>query len=88
MLLEGFWLVITVSLRVFIIVKYRGCGASGCRQQWGSLFQLAVSPFNWIDRVMGEVAKKVGQMVNEEAAQCRQWKGSAIQKGMCKLSKV
>jgi hypothetical protein len=36
---------------------------------WGSLFQLAVSPFNWIDRVMGEVAKKVGQMVNEEAAQ-------------------
>ncbi len=35
----------------------------------GSLFQLAVSPFNWIDRVMGEVAKKVGQMVDKEAAQ-------------------
>jgi hypothetical protein len=33
---------------------------------WGTLFQLAISPFNWIDKVMEDVGKKVGKMLDEE----------------------
>jgi hypothetical protein len=36
---------------------------------WGTLFQLAVSPFNWIDKVMEDVGWKVGRMLDEEAGQ-------------------
>ncbi len=35
---------------------------------WGMLFQLAVSPFNWIDRIMEGVGEKVGRMLNKEAS--------------------
>ncbi len=35
---------------------------------WGTLFQLAVSPFNWIDGVMEDVARRVGRMLDNEAA--------------------
>jgi hypothetical protein len=35
---------------------------------WGTLFQLAVSAFNWINLVMEEVGEKVGRMLNEEAS--------------------
>ncbi len=38
------------------------------RSVLGTLFQLAVSPFNWIDKVMEEVGEKVGRMLNEEAS--------------------
>jgi hypothetical protein len=34
---------------------------------WGTLFQLAVSPFNWIDAAMEDVGMKVGQMKETEA---------------------
>ncbi len=35
---------------------------------WGTLFQLAVSPFNWIDAAMEDVGMKVGLMMETEAA--------------------
>jgi hypothetical protein len=34
---------------------------------WGTLFQLAVSPFNWIDTVMQDVGRKIGLMLESEA---------------------
>jgi hypothetical protein len=34
---------------------------------WGTLFQLAVSPFNWIDGVMQDMGRKVGLMLENEA---------------------
>ncbi len=34
---------------------------------WGTLFQLAVSPFNWIDTVMQDVGRKEGPMLESEA---------------------
>ncbi len=34
---------------------------------WGTLFQLAVSPFNWIDNVMEDVARRVWVMLDNEA---------------------
>ncbi len=35
---------------------------------WGTLFQLSVSPFNWIDAAMEDVGRKVGLMMENEAA--------------------
>ncbi len=35
----------------------------------GTLFQLAVSLFNWIDKVMEDFACRVGKMVDNEARQ-------------------
>jgi hypothetical protein len=45
-------LVVTIFLRVAIIIRYRGCGVWVLTAFWGMLFQLAMSPFNWIDGVM------------------------------------
>ncbi len=38
---------------------------------WGTLFPQAVSPLHWIDKVMEEVGKKVGRMLNEEPLEDR-----------------
>jgi hypothetical protein len=63
----GLRLMITVFLRVAILVRYRGCGAWVLTAFWGTLFQLAVSPFNWIDGVMKDIGKQVGVMLHSEA---------------------
>jgi hypothetical protein len=63
----GLRLVITVFLRVAIIIRYRECGVWVLTTFWGTLFQLAVSPFNWIDGVMQDVGRKVGLMLESEA---------------------
>jgi hypothetical protein len=64
----GLQLVITVSLRVAIIVRYKGCGIWVLTAFWGTLFQRAVSPFNWIDTAMQDVGRKVGLMLENEAS--------------------
>ncbi len=64
----GLWLAVTVFLRVAIIVRYKGCGIWVMTAFWGTLFQLAVSPFNWIDAAMEDVGRKVGLMMETEAA--------------------
>ncbi len=55
------------GLRLFVTVflRYRGCGVWVWTAFWGTLFQLAVSPFNWIDTVMQDVGRKVGLMLGE-----------------------
>jgi hypothetical protein len=63
----GLRLVVTVFLRVAIIIRYKGCGIWVLTAFWGTLFQLAVSPFNWIDTVMQDVGRKVGLMLESEA---------------------
>ncbi len=60
-------LVVTIFLRVAIIVRYRGCGVWVLTAFWGMLFQLAISPFNRIDGVMEDVARRVGVMQDNEA---------------------
>ncbi len=54
---------ITILIRVIVIVRYRGCGLWVLTAVWGTLFQLAVSPFTWVDAAMGEVGERVGQMM-------------------------
>ncbi len=44
-----------------------GCGVWVLTAFWGTLFQLAVSPFNWIDTVMQDVGRKVGLLLESEA---------------------
>jgi hypothetical protein len=61
-------LIVTIFLRVAIIVRYRGCGVWVLTAFWGTLFQLAVSPFKRIDGVMKDVACRVGRMLDNEAA--------------------
>ncbi len=63
----GLRLIITVFLRVIIIVRYKKCGIWVQTAFWGTLFHLAVSPFNWIDAAMEDVGIKVGQMMKTEA---------------------
>ncbi len=65
---RGLRLVVKIFLIMAIILRYRGCGVWILAAFWGTLFQLAVSPFNWIDMVMEEVGEKVGRMLNEEAS--------------------
>jgi hypothetical protein len=60
------WPAATIFLRIAIL-RYRGCGVWVLNAFWGTLFQLAVSPFNWIDKVMEDIARKVGRMLDEEA---------------------
>jgi hypothetical protein len=59
--------VVTIFLRAAIIVRYRGCRVWVLTAFWGTLFQLAVSPFNWIDGVMEDVARRVKVMLDNEA---------------------
>ncbi len=64
----GLRLVVTVFLSVAIIIRYKGCGIWVLTAFWGTLFQLAVSPFNWIDTAMQDVGRRVGRMLESEAA--------------------
>jgi hypothetical protein len=64
----GLRLIITVLLRVVIIVRYKGCGIWVLTALWGTLFQLAISPFNWVGLRMENIGERVGQMMETEAA--------------------
>ncbi len=59
----GFQLIITVHLWAFIIARYRGRAIWTLAAFWGT-FQSAASPFNWMGRVMEEVANTFGRMVS------------------------
>jgi hypothetical protein len=48
----GLRLMVTVLLRVIIIVRCKGCGIWVLTALWGTLFQLAISPFSWVDAAM------------------------------------
>jgi hypothetical protein len=64
----GLRLIITVFLRVIIIVKCKGSGIWVLTAFWGTLFQLAISSFSWIDAAMESVGVRVGQMMESKAA--------------------
>ncbi len=64
----GLRLMVTVLLRVIIMVRCKGCGIWVLTAFWGTLFQLAISPFSWVDAAMESVGARVGQMMETEAA--------------------
>jgi hypothetical protein len=63
----AFRLMVTVLIRVIIIVRCKGCGIWVMTALWGTLFQLAISPFTWMDAAMEGVGERVGQMMETEA---------------------
>ncbi len=50
---------VTVLLLVIIIVRCKGCGIWVLTAFWGTLFQLAISPFSWVDAAM-EIVRESG----------------------------
>jgi hypothetical protein len=65
----GLQLMVTVLVRVVVIVRCKGCGIWVLTALWGTLFQLAISPFSWMDAAMEGVGVRGGQMMETEAAQ-------------------
>jgi hypothetical protein len=63
----GLRLVITVLARVIVIVRCKGCGLWVLTALWGTLFQLEISPFSWMDAAMEGVGESVGEMMETEA---------------------
>jgi hypothetical protein len=63
----AFRLMVTVMIRVIVIVRCKGCGSWVLTALWGTLFQLAISPFSWMDAAMEGVGERVGQMMETEA---------------------
>jgi hypothetical protein len=72
----GLRLVITVLARVIVIVRCKGCGLWVLTALWGTLFQLAISLFSWMDAAMEGVGERVGEMMETEATP-----GSQTRKG-------
>jgi hypothetical protein len=62
----GLRLVVTVLARVIVIVRCKGCGLWVLTALWGTLFQLAISPFSWMDAAMEGVGER-GEMMETEA---------------------
>ncbi len=48
----GLRLVVTVLARVIVLVKCKGCRLWVLTALWGTIFQLAISPFSWMDAAM------------------------------------
>jgi hypothetical protein len=65
----GLRLVVTVLARVIVIVRCKGCGLWVLTALWGTLFQLAILPFSWMDAAMEGVGERVGEMMETEATQ-------------------
>ncbi len=63
----GLRLVVTVLVRVIVIVRCKGCGLWVLTALWGTLFQLAISPFSWMDAAMEGVGVRVAEMMETEA---------------------
>jgi hypothetical protein len=63
----AFRLMVTILIRIIVIVRYKGCGLWVMTALWGTLFQLAISPFSWVDAAMEGVGERVGQMMENEA---------------------
>jgi hypothetical protein len=55
-------------VRVIVIIRCKGCGIWVLTALWGTLFQLAISSFSWMDAAMEGVGVRVGQMMETEAA--------------------
>jgi hypothetical protein len=62
-----FRLMVTVLIRAIIIIRCKGCGIWVMTALWGTLFQLAITPFTWMNEAMEGVGECVGQMMETEA---------------------
>jgi len=57
---------ITILIRIIILTRTEGCGLWILTAFWGTLFQLAMSPLRWVDRISRDISRRVEeQMMNE-----------------------
>jgi hypothetical protein len=63
----AFRLMGTVLIQVIVIVRCKGCEIWVMTTLWGTLFQLAISPFSLMDMAMEGVGERVRQMMESEA---------------------
>jgi hypothetical protein len=63
----AFRLMVTILIPIIVIVRCKGCGIWVMTALWGTLFQLAISPFSWMDAATEGVGERVGQMMENEA---------------------
>jgi hypothetical protein len=63
----GLRLVVTILVRIIVIVRCKGYGLWVLTALWGTLFQLAISPFSCVDAAMEGVGVRVRQMMETEA---------------------
>jgi hypothetical protein len=63
----AFRLIVTILIRIIVTVRCKGCGIWVMTALWGTLFQLAISPFSWMDAAMEGVGERVGQMMENKA---------------------
>ncbi len=61
------WGGLRLVVTVLAIVMCKGCGLWVLTASWGTLFQLAISPFSWMDAAMEGVGERVGEMMETEA---------------------
>jgi hypothetical protein len=62
-----FRLMVTVLIRAIIIVRCKGCGIWVMTAFYRTLFQLAITPFTWMEEAMEGVGERVGQMMETKA---------------------
>ncbi len=60
---------VTILVRIIVIVRCKGCGLWVLTALWGTLFQLAISTFSWMDADMEGVGVRVRQMMETEATE-------------------
>ncbi len=56
----GLRLIVTILARIVVILRCKGCGLWVLTALRGTLFQLAISPFSWMDAAMEGVGVRVG----------------------------
>jgi hypothetical protein len=66
-----FRLMVTILIWIIVIIRYKGCGIWVMTALWGTLFQLAISPFSWVDAAMEGVGEQVSQMMENEQIENR-----------------
>ena len=58
-------LVATLLIRTIIITKKKGCGEWVLAAEWGTLYQLIITPIRWADSTAGRMAMEL--RMNQEA---------------------
>jgi len=69
---------VTIIIRIIILTRAEGCGLWILTAFWGTLFQLAMSPLRWVDRISRDIARRVEEQMMSEAHHGAQYPADQI----------
>jgi len=69
---------VTIIIRIIILTRAEGCGLWVLTAFWGTLFQLAMSPLRWVDRISRDIAQQVEEQMMSEAHHGAQYPAAQI----------